>query len=133
MDLRQPAARSAGHPAQVVGDLVERNRDGAQLSRALDQTVARTLRLANSAMFLVGKPCDSVNQAILRVGTKTLYEMMAAVAVLGMFEDVRGVGLMAKVLGALIPVPTAVPPRGSSATRGRHAWMRSMPRSTAAA
>ena len=37
----------------------------------------------------------------------------------------------AKLFGALRPVPTAVPPSGSSATRGRTACTRSMPISTA--
>ena len=39
----------------------------------------------------------------------------------------------AKPGGVLMPVPTAVPPSGSSATRGRAAWMRSMPYRTCAA
>lgn len=67
-----------------------------EVSRVLETDpglAGRTLALANSAMFLVGRPCDSVNQAILRVGTKALYEMMAAVAMLEMFQDVRGIGI----------------------------------------
>lgn len=53
---------------------------------------ARTLRLANSALFRMGEPCTAVGQALVRLGTKTIYEMMGAVAMLGMFQDVRGVG-----------------------------------------
>ena len=67
-----------------------------EVSRTLETDpglAGRTLALANSALFLVGRPCDSVNQAILRVGTKALYEMMAAVAMLEMFDDVRGIGI----------------------------------------
>ena len=67
-----------------------------EVSRVLETDpglAGRTLALSNSALFLVGRPCDSVNQAILRVGTKALYEMMAAVAMLEMFQDVRGIGI----------------------------------------
>jgi HD-like signal output (HDOD) protein len=53
---------------------------------------SRTLRLANSALYRVGQPCETVSQALVRLGTKTIYETMGAVALLGMFEDVRGVG-----------------------------------------
>jgi putative nucleotidyltransferase with HDIG domain len=61
---------------------------------ATDPALAsRALKLANSALFRIGKPCDTVDQAIVRLGTRTVYEMMAAVAVLAMFDDARGVGL----------------------------------------
>ncbi len=77
----------------IVSDQRARLEEVGRVLETDPALASRTLRLANSALFLVGKPCDSVNQAILRVGTKALYEMMAAVAVLGMFEDMRGVGL----------------------------------------
>ncbi|HEX4479109.1 MAG TPA: HDOD domain-containing protein [Polyangiaceae bacterium] len=54
---------------------------------------ARTMTVANSALFSVGKPCRSVDQAIIRLGTKTVHDLMATVAVLGMFSDVRGQGI----------------------------------------
>ena len=45
VDLHQTGARARAHPAQVVGDLVQRDRDRAQHARALDQRVTRRLRL----------------------------------------------------------------------------------------
>jgi HD-like signal output (HDOD) protein len=54
---------------------------------------ARTLQVANSALFSVGKPCRTVDQAIVRLGTRAVHDLMATVAVLGMFADVRGVGI----------------------------------------
>jgi putative nucleotidyltransferase with HDIG domain len=77
----------------LVADQRARLEEVARVLETDPALAARTLSLANSALFLVGRPCDSVNQAILRVGTKALYEMMAAVAMLEMFEDVRGIGL----------------------------------------
>ena len=77
----------------LVADQRARLEDVARVHETDPALAARTLALSNSALFLVGRPCDSVNQAILRVGTKALYEMMAAVAMLEMFEDVRGIGL----------------------------------------
>lgn len=67
-----------------------------QVSRiiATDPALAsRALKLANSALFRIGRACDTVDQAIVRLGTRAVYEMMAAVAVLAMFDDARGVGL----------------------------------------
>jgi putative nucleotidyltransferase with HDIG domain len=77
----------------LVVDQRARLEDVSRILETDPALAARTLSLANSALFLVGRPCDSVNQAILRVGTKALYEMMAAVAMLEMFEDVRGIGI----------------------------------------
>jgi putative nucleotidyltransferase with HDIG domain len=77
----------------LVADQRTRLEDVARVLETDPALAARTLALANSALFLVGQPCESVNQAILRVGTRALYEMMAAVAMLEMFQDVRGIGL----------------------------------------
>ncbi|HEX4336371.1 MAG TPA: HDOD domain-containing protein [Polyangiaceae bacterium] len=77
----------------LVADQRVRLEEVARVLETDPGLAARTLALSNSALFLVGRPCDSVNQAILRVGTKALYEMMAAVAMLEMFEDVRGIGI----------------------------------------
>jgi putative nucleotidyltransferase with HDIG domain len=77
----------------LVSDQRARLEDVSRILETDPALAARTLSLANSALFLVGRPCDSVNQAILRVGTKALYEMMAAVAMLEMFDDVRGIGI----------------------------------------
>src|SRR5690606_23807708 len=44
-DLGQAGTRAGAHPAQVVADLGEADRDGAQLAGQLDQTVAGAVRL----------------------------------------------------------------------------------------
>ncbi|HVU02889.1 MAG TPA: HDOD domain-containing protein [Polyangiaceae bacterium] len=53
---------------------------------------ARTLQVANSALFSVGKPCQTLEQAVVRLGTRTVHDLMATVALLGMFADVREAG-----------------------------------------
>jgi putative nucleotidyltransferase with HDIG domain len=53
---------------------------------------ARTLQVANSALFSVGKPCQTVDQAVVRLGTRAVHDLMASVAVVGMFSDARGAG-----------------------------------------
>ena len=45
VDLAQPRARARAHPAQVVGDLRQSDRDGPQLPGQLDEAIARALRL----------------------------------------------------------------------------------------
>ena len=45
LDLAKPGERTRTHPAHVVGDLGQRNRDRAQRAGALDEPVARGLRL----------------------------------------------------------------------------------------
>ena len=45
VDLREPCVRSAPHPPDVSGDLVERDRDHATDTRGLDERVARALGL----------------------------------------------------------------------------------------
>ena len=44
-DLAQAGARAGAHPADVVADLGQADRDGAQLAGRLDQPVAGALRL----------------------------------------------------------------------------------------
>jgi HD-like signal output (HDOD) protein len=82
--------------AQRVMDLVSdpavRLDDVRRMLETDPSLCARTLRLANSALYRMGEPCTGVGQALVRLGTKTIYEMMGAVAMLGMFQDVRGVG-----------------------------------------
>ena len=45
VQLAEPGARPGAHPAQVVADLGQADRDDAQLAGQLDQRVARGLRL----------------------------------------------------------------------------------------
>jgi HD-like signal output (HDOD) protein len=47
---------------------------------------ARVMRLANSALFKVGESVGSLDQALTRLGTNTLYQMVASIAVMGFFD-----------------------------------------------
>jgi putative nucleotidyltransferase with HDIG domain len=53
---------------------------------------SRLLRLANSALYAPIRPCETVRQAVMRLGRRNLRDMVAGVAVLGMFADVGGLG-----------------------------------------
>lgn len=48
---------------------------------------ARVMRLANSALFRVGQPADTIEQALMRLGTSTIYQLVTAIAVMGLFPD----------------------------------------------
>ena len=99
-DLAEPGARSGAHPAQVVGDLDQADGDRAQLARRLDQPVAGALRL----------------EVVAGLGQR-----QAGLA------GSSAITSAANPAGVLMPVPTAVPPSGSSPTRGSDARSRSMP------
>ncbi len=107
MDLGQPGRRPAGHPAQVVADLHQPDGVRAEGAAQLDDRVPAALGLEVVARLgepLAGRLVEPVDRAAA-----------------------------AKSAGALMPVPTAVPPRGSSRTRGRTASRRSRARSATAA
>lgn len=53
---------------------------------------SRLLRIANSALFAPSRPCAAVNEAILRLGNRNVSDILAGVAVFGMFSDVGGLG-----------------------------------------
>ncbi|NRA35842.1 MAG: HDOD domain-containing protein [Polyangiaceae bacterium] len=53
---------------------------------------AKTLRLATSALFRVGVDCDTVDQAVVRLGMNTMYQMISATGVLGLFKESGKVG-----------------------------------------
>lgn len=48
---------------------------------------ARMMRLANSALFRMGQPADSIEQALMRLGTSTIYQLVTAIAVMGLFPS----------------------------------------------
>lgn len=73
-------------------------------------TVA-TLRIANSAMYRRGTPCDSLKDAVVRLGAGTLRDIVIAVSLLGAFTDsdrianmvrqhVAGAAAIARILAA---------------------------------
>ena len=90
MDLGEPAPRARGHPAQVVGDLVERDGDRPQHPGRLDEGVAGSLGL----------------EVVTGLGERQPGR-----------RGEPGDHLGANPGLAFSPVPTAVPPSGSSATR----------------
>ena len=46
---------------------------------------AHVLRLANSALF--GQPCDSIERAVVRIGTETLRGLLLAASTYGLMES----------------------------------------------
>ncbi len=57
---------------------------------------ANVMRMANSAFFSRGRTVDSIDRAIMRLGQKTLREVVCSVAMMDMFPDVRGIGKMVR-------------------------------------
>ncbi len=53
---------------------------------------ASVLRMANSAFFSSSKAVASIDQAFVRLGANTVTEVVSAVATMGLFEDVGGIG-----------------------------------------
>jgi putative nucleotidyltransferase with HDIG domain len=50
------------------------------------------LRAANSALFSMAGPSQSIRQAVVRLGVRTLREVVVTVTVSGLFHDVGGIG-----------------------------------------
>jgi len=53
---------------------------------------SQLLRLANSAAFRPRSPYTSLEQAIVRLGTRQVSDLVAGVATLGLFRDTGGIG-----------------------------------------
>jgi putative nucleotidyltransferase with HDIG domain len=53
---------------------------------------ARLLRVANSALYAPKRECVSVADAIMRLGSKNVSDIISGIAVFGMFADVGGLG-----------------------------------------
>src|SRR5262249_9216625 len=90
-DLGQPGPRARAHQAQVVADLVERHCGGAQHSAGRDQPVPGPGRL-EVVRGLGPRPAPCAARRAIRAA--------------------------ANPAGAFSPVPTAVPPSGSSPAWG---------------
>src|SRR4051794_11624579 len=100
--LAAAVARAAGlKPFPVVAQRVMQllaNPDAStvQVRRALEQgpaLAARLLRVANSALYSPAVACRSIDDAVVRLGNRTVTEIVTSLATLGMFSDVKGVGL----------------------------------------
>ncbi|NOY90043.1 MAG: HDOD domain-containing protein [Deltaproteobacteria bacterium] len=53
---------------------------------------SQLLRLANSAAFRPRRPYSSLEQAIVRLGTRQVSDLVAGVATLGLFRETGGIG-----------------------------------------
>lgn len=85
-----------------------------KVKKAIEQDpalTARLLRVANSALYSPSVACRSVEDAVMRLGSRTVSEIVASLAILGMFADAKhgfgaafrnhcvGVAAVARVLG----------------------------------
>ena len=85
-----------------------------KVKKAIEQDpalTARLLRVANSALYSPAIACRSVEDALMRLGSRTVSEIVASLATLGMFSDAKhgfggafrnhcvGVAAVARVLG----------------------------------
>jgi len=80
---------------RLIGMMQGPDFDVAKITRAVEEDPAlasSVLRVANSVLFGGLMPSKTINQAIVRVGMRALYEMVVSVGVSGMFKDARGVG-----------------------------------------
>ncbi len=50
------------------------------------------MRMANSAFFAGGRPVSSIQQAFVRLGRRSVQEVIAAVATMDLFPDTGGIG-----------------------------------------
>jgi len=68
-----------------------------KVRKAIEQDpalTARLLRVANSALYAPTAPCRSVEDAVMRLGSRAVSEIVVALATLGMFSDAKkGYGL----------------------------------------
>ena len=72
VDLHETGARTRTHPAQVVGDLVQRDRDGAGYARRLDQRVTGGLRFEMVTGFGEWQPLVPLGDAGDDAGRRNL-------------------------------------------------------------
>ena len=67
----------------------------AEVRRLIEEDpalAARVLKVANSAAFSGVRACDSVQQAVVRLGRDTVREMLVALSALSLFQDLLGWG-----------------------------------------
>ena len=67
----------------------------AEIDKVIGQDPAlasQLLRVANSALYRPVTPIGEVRDAVMRLGMKTVHDIVAGVATMGMFQDKKGVG-----------------------------------------
>jgi HD-like signal output (HDOD) protein len=82
----KPFPAVAQRVMQMVADPNCKIEELGQVIKSDPAIAARVMRLANSALFRVGQPVGSLDQALMRLGTNTLYQMVTAIAVMGLFN-----------------------------------------------
>jgi len=118
--LAAAAARAAGlKPFPVVAQrvmtlLADPDTPVIKVRKAIEQDpalAARLLRVANSALYAPAVACRSVEDAVMRLGSRAVSEIVVSLATLGMFNDAKhgfgaafrnhcvGVAAVARVLG----------------------------------
>jgi len=81
---------------RVLGMLADIDTPIVKVRKAIEQDpalTARVLRVANSALYAPTSRCNSVDDALIRLGARAVTEIVASLATLGMFADVKGLGL----------------------------------------
>ncbi len=89
--------------AELMGLLNRGDYDPARVERLIESDpgmTARVLAVSNSAAFMARSRCESVRDALVRLGARTLADIVAGVAAVAMFEEARApdpAGLKVKV------------------------------------
>ncbi len=96
--LAAAAALAAGlKPFPVIAQrvmtlLADPDTPVAKVKKAIEQDPAltgRLLRVANSALYAPTIACRSVEDAVIRLGSRTVSEIVASLATLGLFSDAK--------------------------------------------
>lgn len=119
--------RLPGSPATYLGLRMVMADDGADLEEAVvalkrdPALAARVLRMANSALYTRGRPINSLDQAVARLGLQTILQLVLAGEVFARLPGAEAVraetlGLRAAQLAARIaPTPREAALAGSAA------------------
>lgn len=81
---------------RVLALLNDPDFDLSQIAKLLEGDTAlatKTLRVANSSLFSRGNKISTIEGAVVRLGGKTVMDMLLAVAAMGLFKDARGAGI----------------------------------------
>lgn len=88
----KPFPTVATHAMRLLSDP---DVDFKAVERVVEQDPALTtqlLRTANAAVFATSHAADRVHEAVMRLGSRQVYNLVAGLAAMGMFRDLRGLG-----------------------------------------
>lgn len=89
----KPFPTAAAQLIRVLIDPAYKMRDVERIVRQDPGFTAKLLRAANSPVFRRGSPCDSIEAAVVRMGSRNVLEVVAATASMSMFENLDGYAL----------------------------------------